>query len=157
MKRYGYTLFTLCLMVIFPILFAVLELTIRPGHTSLLEAFGRWFVFWGVGVRLFVAGIRQIIAPALTSEGILGIKGKAVWQIVRELGFTNLGIGLVAIASFWVPNWTYAAALAGGIFLTFAGIEHIRKKQRTFDESVAMITDLFVGVIALVYVIVWII
>lgn len=140
------------LMVIAPIVSILIDLLITTDSTPLIYVIGTWFVFWAIGIRLFTAGIRQIIQPRLTAEGILGIKDKMSWQLVRELGFANLGIGLIAILSLWVPEWRLAGAIAGGIFFLAAGIEHIRKKERNFEENVALGSDLLIGVIALIFV-----
>lgn len=145
-----YKVMALCLMVAFPVLSGIIELLVQP-NSQFIEVFGRWFVFWGIGIRLFIAGVRQIAKPNLTSEGLLGIRGKEAWILVRELGLTNLGIGSIGILSLWIPGWSYAAALAGGIFLTLAGFEHIKKKRRNSDETTAMITDWVAGGVALIY------
>ena len=63
---------------------------------------GKWFVFWGVGVRLTIAG-RQNIQPRFTSEEILGIKGDDPLPFVRELGMANLATGVVGLLSLWQP------------------------------------------------------
>lgn len=139
------------LMFVFPLVSVVLEVLVNKNHAALIDVVGKWFVFWAIGIRLFTAGLRQVIKPGLTAEGILGIKDKMSWQLVRELGFTNLGIGLVGIISLWHPAWTSAAALAGGLFLFLAGLEHIRKKQRNFEENVATYSDLFIGLVMAVY------
>ena len=92
------------------------------GHGSTMEVVGTWFVFWAVGVRLFTAGVRQVVKPGLTSEGILGIPGREAWLLVRELGFANIATGTIGILSLWNAGWRSAAALAGGLFLVAAGV-----------------------------------
>ena len=139
------------LMFIFPAVSVVVELVVNKNPGTLMSVVGQWFVFWAVGVRLFTAGLRQIIKPGLTSEGILGIKGKQAWQLVRELGFANVSMGLIAIVSLWLPAWRPAAALAGGLFLLLAGAEHIPKKQRNFEENLAMYSDLIIGLLMIAY------
>ena len=121
------------------------------GDTITMALVGKYFVFWAVGIRLFAAGVRQIAKPGLTSEGILGIKGQESWVLVRELGFANVAIGAVAIASMWRPEWRLAGALAGGIFLLLAGIQHIVRGARTRDEVIAMVSDLAIGLLMAVY------
>lgn len=140
-------------MFIFPIVSLVIEVLVNKNHIALIELIGKWFVFWAIGVRLFTAGLRQIIKPGLTSEGILGIKGKDVWQIVRELGFANASIGLAGIISLWKPEWRLAVATIGGLFLLLDGILHIASKKRNFEENVAMYSDLGIGIIMAVFVI----
>ncbi|MCZ4499147.1 MAG: hypothetical protein JWQ74_1700 [Marmoricola sp.] len=122
------------------------------GHGSTMAVVGTWFVFWAVGVRLFTAGVRQVIKPGLTSEGILGIPGREAWLLVRELGFANIAIGSIGILSLWNAGWRPAAALAGGVFLLAAGALHLVKKHRETEENVAMVSDLAIGLLMLAYV-----
>lgn len=138
-------------MFVFPVVSIVIDLLLGNNDTGLVAIVGQWFVFWAVGVRLLTAGVRQIIKPNLTSEGILGIKSKEAWQLVRELGFANVAIGLIAIISLWIAAWQPAAALAGGLFLLLAGIEHIPKKHRSLEENIAMGSDLFIGLLLFAY------
>jgi hypothetical protein len=121
------------------------------GDTITLALVGKYFVFWAVGVRLFAAGVRQVANPGLTSEGILGVKGQEAWVLVREVGFGNLAIGAVAIASMWREEWRLAGALAGGIFLLLAGGQHLLRPDRNRDETIAMVSDLAIGGLMAVY------
>jgi len=141
------------LMFVFPIVSIITEVVANKNHLALIELIGKWFVFWAIGVRLFTAGIRQAFKPGLTSEGILGIKGKQIWPIVRELGFANISIGLAGIISLWKPEWRLAVALIGGLFLSLDGILHIFSKQRNFEENLAMYSDLVIGIIMAVFVV----
>jgi hypothetical protein len=122
-------------------------------HEAVIDLIGKWFVFWAVGVRLLTAGARQIIKPGLTSEGILGIKGREVWQLVRELGFANVSIGIAGVISLWKPTWRVPDALIGGLFLLLAGAEHLPKQHRSLEENVAMYSDLVIGIVMSVFVI----
>jgi hypothetical protein len=141
------------LMFIFPIASVLLESIANKNHAGLILLIGKWFVFWAIGVRLFTAGLRQSIKPGLTSEGILGIKGREVWIIVRELGFANITIGLAGIVTLWKPEWRLAVAFIGGLFLLLDGILHIASRQRNFEENVAMYSDLTIGSIMAIYVV----
>lgn len=141
------------LMFILPLVSIAVEVVLGKNPAALIDLIGKWFVFWAIGVRLFTAGLRQIAKPGLTSEGILGIKGKEAWLLVRELGFANVSIGLIGIISLWQTTWQTAVALAGGLFLLLAGITHVRKKQRNFEENIAMYSDLAVGMLMLAYIV----
>ena len=141
------------LMFIFPIVSIVIEILVNKNHSALIELIGKWFVFWAIGIRLFTAGLRQIIKPGLTSEGILGIKSKEAWQLVRELGFANVAMGITGIITLWKPDWLLPEALIGGLFLLLAGLEHVPKKNRNFEENLAMYSDLAIGVVMAVFVI----
>ena len=105
---------------------------------------------WAIGIRLLTAGIRQAIKPGLTAEGILGIKDKSSWTIVRELGFANISMGLAGIISLWQPGWRPAVALIGCLFLLLDGIQYMTK-ERNFEENVAMYSDLAIGITMALY------
>ncbi len=139
-------------MFILPMLSVLAEAFANKNHAALIALIGKWFVFWAIGIRLFTAGMRQIIKPGLTAEGILGIKDKAAWTVVRELGFANVGMGLAGILSLWLPDWRPAVALIGGLFLLLDGVQHATNK-RNFEESVAMYSDLFIGFVTAAYLI----
>jgi hypothetical protein len=136
------------LMLAFP----VLSVAVEAAHFSTAIdsiLIGKWFVFWSVGWRLLLAGVRQIAQPEYTAREILGLQSAESWTVVRELGFGNLALGIVGVLSLWLPSWQLAAALAGGLFYAFAGINHVLQKHRNRLENVAMVSDLFVGLILL--------
>lgn len=140
-------------MGVLPVVSSIVDGLTHSDHAATIDLIGKWFVFWAVGARLLTAGGRQIIRPGLTSEGILGIEGRAAWQLARELGFANVGIGLAGVISLWRPTWRVPDALIGGLFLLLAGIEHVPKRNRSFEENLAMCSDLAIGVLMGVYVI----
>ncbi len=139
-------------MFLLPALSVITESIVNNNHAALIALVGKWFVFWAIGIRLFTAGLRQIIKPRLTAEGIFGIKDKASWTIVRELGFANFGMGLAGILSLWLSSWRPAVALIAGLFLLLDGLLHLFNK-RNFEENVAMYSDLLVGVVMAAYLI----
>ena len=44
------------LLLIFPVASVVVDAATSGNTVSILFLMGRWFVFWAVGVRLFIAG-----------------------------------------------------------------------------------------------------
>jgi len=112
---------------------------------------GRWFVFWGVGVRLFSAGISQTANPRFTAVTILGLKTSESWMVVRELGFGNLAIGAVALGSIAARTWITPSALAGAVFYGLAAINHIAKKNRNRLENFTLLSDVFACCVLCVY------
>jgi hypothetical protein len=132
--------------------FPVLSVAVEVGNSSAAvdsALVGKWFVFWSVGWRLLLAGARQIAQPEYTAREILGLQSAESWTVIRELGFGNLALGIVGILSLWLTSWQLAAALAGGLFYALAGINHLLQKHRNRLENVAMVSDLFVGLILL--------
>lgn len=109
----------------------------------------KWFVFWSFGGRLFTAGTKQIVDPAFTAKQILGLKSDESLVLVRELGFANVAMGALGLASLWLSQWRLGAALVGGIFFGLAGIAHLFQKARNRHENVAMVSDLFAAAVLL--------
>jgi hypothetical protein len=139
-----YIFLVLLVMLVLPALSVVNERYFLGSDAGLLLLMGKWFVFWGVGIRLFSAGARQVVNPKYTAETILGLKTSEPWMVVRELGFANIAIGTVALGSIHAHHWLTPAAVAGAIFYGLAGANHLLTKNRNRLENVAMLTDLFV-------------
>jgi hypothetical protein len=108
---------------------------------------GKWFVFWAVGWRLLLAGVKQIAQPAYTAREILGLKGDEALILVRELGFANVAMGALGVASLFVAPWQLGAALVGTLFYGFAGVNHLRQPHRNRMENIALVSDLFIAAV----------
>jgi hypothetical protein len=112
------------------------------GHAAPL--IGKWFVFWGVGVRLFLAGGRQTIQPRFTAEEIFGIHEIKSHAIVRELGFANLSMGTLGVCVLTRVEWVIPAAIVGGLYYGLAATGHVFQKSKNAKEYFAMISDVFI-------------
>jgi len=139
----GYFIVVLLQTVVLPIVSGVIELAVVGGDPVLV--FGKWFVFWGVGTRLFLAGIVQVSGRASTAQ-ILGATATtgAERQLTAELGTANLAMGFAGLFAL-VPGWALPVGLAGGLFLLIAGLMHVAKKDKNAKETLATWTDLVVG------------
>lgn len=139
----------------------ILFLLVCPLASVAIEAFrfhetltslvliGRWWTFWAVGVRLFLAGIRQVIQPRFTAEEIFGIHDPSALPIIREIGFGNLAMGALGICSIFRPDWVIPAAIVGSLYYGFAGLGHLPQKKKNAKEYTAMVSDWFVaGILA---------
>jgi hypothetical protein len=112
------------LMFAFPLLSIGVEAA-TTGAAVGPALIGKWFVFWAMGGRLFLAGMRQIAQPEYTARMILGLKHEESRLLVRELGFANVALGAIGIVSLLAPSWRLAAALAGGVFYGLARVNHL--------------------------------
>jgi hypothetical protein len=65
-----YFVLVILLLFIFPLASAIIEATLSSHAVSIVFTAGRWFVFWAVGIRLFLAGARQLIQSQFTAEEI---------------------------------------------------------------------------------------
>ncbi len=134
----------LLLMGVLPVASIVAEAAILQGGADLTLLIGKWFVFWSVGVRLVLAGVRQIANPSFTAESIFEVKDKGAMIIVQELGVGTLSIGLLGACTLFNPGWITPAAVTGGLFYGLAGAKHLLKAGRNANETIAMISDLFI-------------
>ncbi len=148
MALVGYFIVVIGQTIVLPIISGVVTLTTVGGDPVLV--FGTWWVFWGVGTRLLVAGIAQVSGRGPTAE-ILGATAPTVQekQLTRELGTANIGMGLAGLLAL-VPGWALPAGLAGGVFLLIAGILHVPKRGKNAKEALATWTDLIVGFVVVV-------
>jgi hypothetical protein len=85
-----YLMVVVLLMGVLPVVSIIAEGALSHGGADLALLIGKWFVFWSVGVRLILAGLRQIANPSFTAESIFGVRDKGALTIVRELGCGNL-------------------------------------------------------------------
>ncbi|MGH6735966.1 MAG: DUF6790 family protein [Methyloceanibacter sp.] len=141
------------LMLVLPVASVAAEMVWHPGAASLMALIGKWFTFWGVGVRLFMAGVMQTLRPRFTAESIFDIGDPASLAIVREVGFGNLAIGTLGLASLAQPKWVVPAALAGGLYYGLAGAGHLMRKTRNAKEQVALVSDLAIFFVLAVFVV----
>jgi hypothetical protein len=146
-----YVPIVIALMLALPLISIVAQI-ILTDHGALhgaayLAVVAKWYVFWAVGARLSLAGLRQIIQPRYTAETILGIKGDESLFFVRELGFANVAMGSVGIASLLVPSWVTPAAMLGAIYYGLAGVNHCFHKDRNALQNVALVSDLFAAAV----------
>jgi hypothetical protein len=130
---------------------AVEALRLRDG-AELMFLIGKWFVFWSVGVRFLLAGIRQVAQPRFTAESIFDIKDPAANAMVREIGFGNLAMGVLGLASLEQSAWLVPAAIVGGLYYGLAGVGHVFRGNRNFNEQTALVSDLLIFVLLAVFV-----
>lgn len=146
-RKSMYLLAIILTMVLLPLGSIAAEWALTSPAPSLLLLTGKWFVFWAVGIRLTLAGLRQVAAPDFTARDVFGIEGEEALPLVRELGFANLAAGVIGTASIAWPGFVLPAAIWGAIFLGAAGVTHARRRGRSWHESVAMVSDLFVALV----------
>ena len=107
----GYFIGVILQTIVLPIVSGTIELATTGGNP--VEVYGRWWVFWGVGTRLLVAGVVQLVRPE-TTAAILGTEKPAAseLQVARELSTANIGMGLAGLLAL-NPSWAAAAGTAG--------------------------------------------
>jgi hypothetical protein len=146
-----YVPMVIALMLLLPLISIVAQLMLADhsalAATSNLAIVAKWYVFWAVGVRLSLAGLRQIFQPRYTAETILGLKGAESLFFVRELGFANVSMGSIGLVSLFAPSGVMPAALVGALYYGLAGINHCFHRARNRLENVALLSDLFAALV----------
>lgn len=130
----------LVLMLIAPLASVLIEALVVGGPVAALVL--KWFVVWGVGARLGLAGVKQVTQPAFTAQTIFEIADPKAQVIVQELGFANLAFGLLGLLSLAFPAFLVPAAVGGGLFYFLAGVKHALRPEKNRTETIAMVSDL---------------
>jgi hypothetical protein len=149
-----YLLSVILLLLVLPVASVVIEaLWTGAAAGGVMLLIGKWFVFWAVGVRLLFAGVRQVMQPQFTAESIFAVKDRAAFAIVREIGFGNLSMGTLGVASLAKTGFLVPAAIVGGLYYGLAGAGHAVRGDKNSNEWTALISDLFIFVVLAVFVI----
>jgi hypothetical protein len=146
-----YVVVVTVLTFVLPILCTVGETLINKDISFSFDLIGKWFIFSAVGLRLFIAGIKQTTDPAFTAKDIFHIDNPDSFPIVRELGFANLCFGLIGIVSLFLPAWRVVSAFGSGLYYGIAGFYHFLKKPAGVNERFAMVTDIIIFLLLLIY------
>jgi hypothetical protein len=148
-----YLFAVLALSLFLPALSVLSEWLISKNPTDSLAIIGKWFIFWAVGVRLLMAGLRQVFNPVFTAKDIFHINHVPSHAIVRELGFANICFGLIGVISLFLPAWRLVSAFGSGLYYGIAGVNHFVKKVASANEMVAMVSDIFIFLDLAIYVV----
>jgi len=146
-----YLINVLATMLILPLACLLTEMI---GKKTLISwaLIGKYFIFWAIGVRLFIAGCKQSLQPRFTAEHIFNIRdSEGSLAIVRELGFANICMGVMGILSLFRSDWRPVAAITGALYFGLAGLQHVFRKAASRNEIIAKLSDLFIFGVALLY------
>lgn len=145
-----YYLSIILFFILIPLLGALIEFAFFKSDLTGLAVLLKWFVFSGIGLRLFTAGLKQTLSPAFTAKDIFNITDEKVFPIIRELGFTNICFGILGIFSLFFPLFRLPATIAGGLYFGLAGTLHLFKKKDSKNEIFAMVSDFFIFFVLLI-------
>jgi hypothetical protein len=146
-----YLINVLATMLILPLACIIAEAAVKstPVNWPLI---GKYFIFWAIGVRLLIAGLKQSLQPRFTAEQIFNIRNsEESLAVVRELGFANICLGLAGILSLFRIEWRPVAAITGGLYFGLAGLLHVFRAPASRNETIAKISDLFIFGVVLLY------
>ncbi len=147
-----YFLMVIALLLVLPAASIGIEAARSPLPVACMHLLGKWYVFWAVGVRLFVAGVRQVFQPSFTAREIFEIQEPKAFTVVREIGFANLSFGVLGLISLWRNQFLVSAAIAGGLYYGLAGLGHVTHTRKNANEYIAMLSDLLASAVLLLFV-----
>ena len=145
-----YEISVILFFLIIPIVGGIVEVLLFPSAAGIFQTLFKWFVFSGLGLRLFSAGFKQAALPSFTAKEIFNLTDGKSFVIIRELGFANICFGTIGILSFFFAEFRLAAAISGGLYLGTAGFMHFFRKRDHKTETFAMVSDLFIFVVLLI-------
>lgn len=145
-RKNPYLLIVVILTGVIPIVLTCLQALI-DGHSPVYN-FQKWFIFSAIGVRLFLAGLRQLCKPTFTLRTIFKIEDDKSTILVQELGLHNVIMGLLGMCVPAMPHLMSLVATIGGLYFGGAGILHFFTEQRSENQTIAMISDFVIAIVA---------
>ena len=146
-----YLINVLATMLILPLACIIAEAAVKPTPVN-WSLIGKYFIFWAIGVRLLIAGLKQSLQPRFTAEQIFNIRNsEESLAVVRELGFANICLGLAGILSLFRTEWRPVAAITGGLYFGLAGLLHVFRAPASRNETIAKVSDLSIFGVVLLY------
>ena len=106
-----------------------------------LELSQRWVVQYNVYIN--TAGDACLFA-------CVEIEDPTVFGIVREVGFGNIAMGTIGLASLFYTGWVVPAAVAGGLYYGLASVGRQARGGGTFLERTA--TDILIFALLAIFV-----
>jgi len=146
-----YLLSLVMFLAVLPLASIGLDHFVFRSSLPLFFLVGKWFAFWAVGIRLFLAGLRQLLQPRFTAEKIFGLTTDEPLPIVRELGIANFSMGILGILTLAKPAFLASIALLAAIFYGVAGLRHLTDPHKNLLQNAAMLTDLFASLVLIAY------
>ena len=77
-----YLVIVILLLLVLPAASVIIDVLGKGGAADVILLVGKWFVFWPVGVRLFIAGLRQVVQPQFTAEEIFASQDPVVRRFI---------------------------------------------------------------------------
>ena len=147
-----YLIINLSLVLVFPTVCTFLTSFFGKENIS-IQLFLKWFIFWAVGIRLFTAGIKQASDPTFTAKKIFKINDEESYVIIRELGFANISLGVMAIFSLINNAWRPRVAVCCSLFFGLAALQHLYGKPVNKNRMIAFMYDVIVFIVLVAYLI----
>ncbi|MCC7361929.1 MAG: hypothetical protein IT317_20765 [Anaerolineales bacterium] len=132
------------LVLVLPVASVVIERTAfaGPGTAGAFLLFGKWVMFWGMGVRLLLTSLWPTLLPAYSTRQLARVPGSQPAPPTQALTLAHVAVGLVGVAALFFPNWVFEAALVGFVFFGLFGLEHWRQPRKSGYQYALMASEL---------------
>ena len=127
-------------LFVLPILCILYEYSFG-SYSNLPRVMLKWNVFWGVGMRMFTTGLKQIFSPEFTCKEIFEVEDEKCFAVCRELGFANITMGLCAMISLILKEFLYGGAFLGLTYFGVAIAQHILRSSKNGTEKFVLMAD----------------
>lgn len=141
--------------VILPLICILIEIAIfkRQNKTIIFKnIFLKWLCFWVIGFSAISVGVMQAFNPSYTAD-LLHVN-MSDFIIVQELGYAQLGIGIVALLSLKWVQFKKPAVIAYGTFIFGCTVIHfLRFSAIDLGEIISTLNDIWILIVAALIVI----
>ena len=138
-----FTGWCIALIAVLPLVTAVFGSRFDQAALS-WPMYWKWFIFWGMGIRLFFKGVKLASTPQSTSLNLSSFKTRESYLLLLELGFANMALGSMGILSVINDQWRLIAAIAGAIYFGLADMLRLLRKPGNRHELVALLYNVLV-------------
>lgn len=139
-KNMQYIIISISFLCILPLASVVAEMKLEETTLHWI-LFGKWFLFWASGIRLFIAGIWRVSDPEYIAIKVFRININENYAMIRELGIANIALGCMGILSLINEHWRLLAAITSAIFFGLMALQDFSRKSDTFNEYIVLVYD----------------
>ena len=129
-----YNLFLLLTSSVFPIVTSIVDIYIHNEKYSNLNIWYKWFLFWSIGIRLLLIGIKKVLFPLFYIKKVYKSYCNQP-NIIKDFGFSYISIGILGIISLFYDNWKFPTYITGSILYLLIGLNYFKEEYHKFNIS----------------------
>lgn len=122
---------------------------IRSDGRILATVIEKWFLFFAIGMRFLLGGIRRTARIKFRTGKIFHIEKRKCCPVLRELGITNFSFGTVAVISFFIPSWRNITAFGSCLYYGAAAFSELLIKQAGMNHVFMLFSNVCIFLILL--------
>ena len=146
-----HTLGKLLINLICPVICIIVDVIInrKKGKLYDLKYISlKWLVLWVIGVGALITGLMQALNPEYTAN-LLQIEAND-FIIIKELGYSQIGMGILGLLSIKSSYYKKASAIVYGLFIFGCTLNHFtRISIVSAGEIVSIVSDIWIVAVSL--------